>query len=350
MEVSLGFLVVLLLILFPGVIIRRLYFYGEFSKQFNSGLGFIQLLLISSIPGLINLIFIFYLYDSFFSDIDLGKVIDSFKEVGNSNFKFQDTNGTPIKDKFSNNIFPFLGFLYLSSVLIGAVGGRLIRITRLDTKFKLLKFKNYWFYLFNNEHTKFKKYRHLKETNKKHLFTIADILIDTSSRTNLYSGVVVDYELVDGDCTSLSKVMLQDAKRYSVKENKTVPVKIPGNLLVVDCSSMKNINLTFVSEKREGFLKSKWPAIVDLIFAITILVLIPFFIFQTDYIKWDIYLNYFELHWFKKLIAFFITVQVLTLINPFTKNKDKDFEYVSLRTILAKFLWIIVLGFIFWWI
>lgn len=348
MDISWGFLAVLILILFPGVIIRRLYFYGEFSKQFSAGISFIKLLSISSVPGLINLIVVFYLFDNLISEIDLGKVIDSFKDVGNSNFKFQDSKDIPIKESLNRNIFPFLGFLYVSSLLVGATLGRLVRITRLDTKFKLLKFKNYWFYLFNNEHTRFKKLRHLNEPNNKHLFTIADILIDTNSKTNLYSGVIVDYELLESDCQVLSKVILQNAERYSIKDGQRLPVTIPGNLLVVDCSSMKNINLTFVSEKREGFLKSKWPSFVDLFFAVIIITLIPFFIFQTDFIQWDFYLAYFRLNWYEKIFAYLLMVQIFSLINPFVKNKDKEFKYVGIWDLLAKLLWVIILFGLIW--
>ncbi len=53
MEISLGFFVILLLVLFPGLIFRRLYFYGEFSKEFNDGQNIGSLLAKSVVPGLI---------------------------------------------------------------------------------------------------------------------------------------------------------------------------------------------------------------------------------------------------------------------------------------------------------
>ena len=90
--------------------------------------------------------------------------------------------------------------------------------------------------------------RHLKEKNKKILFTKADILIDSNSKPYLYSGIVVDYELMYSDSSVLSKVMLDKAERYSLKNGKNVPTPIPGSLLVVDCTTMKNINLTYIYE------------------------------------------------------------------------------------------------------
>ena len=53
----------------------------------------------------------------------------------------------------------------------------------------------------------------------------------------------------------------------SISIEKRVSVKIPGNLLIVDCSEMKNINLTFVNERTDEFLKSKVPAVVYNIFS-----------------------------------------------------------------------------------
>ncbi len=240
MDFSLGFLVVLILIIFPGLIYRRLYFYGEFSKEFKSRYNLVSLIAISIIPGLINLICVFFFYDTFFNKIDIGEIIDKFKDLNNETFRFKESEDTPIKELLNTRIIPFIGFLYLTSLLIGAVLGRLVRISKIDTKFKLLRFKNYWFYLFNDQHTSFKKMKHLKKREKKYISTKADILIDSNNKTHLYSGIIVDYELHENECDILSKVMLQNAERYSIKNGKKNPVKIPGNLLVVDCSSMIN--------------------------------------------------------------------------------------------------------------
>jgi hypothetical protein len=242
--------------------------------------------------------------------------------------------------------------LYTSSILLGLLSGRLIRITKIDTKFKLFRFNNYWFYLFNGEHTRFKKMRHLKESNRKHLFTKADILIDNNTNTDLYSGIVVDYELQDNDCRSLSKVMLQNATRYALKENRNVPVKIPGTLFVVDCSSMKNINLTMIYEKTGNYWKTKIPNFVNTTVSIAIVLIIPFFLFQSERIDWSWYLYYFNLSWYNKIFAYFLTVQVLGMVNPYLKNeKDKnkeEYRRVTGLEIIAKVIWIVVLIFLIW--
>lgn len=350
MEVSWGFLTVLILVLFPGLIFRRLYFYGEFSKQFGAGLSLIKLISVSSIPGLIILACIYFFYDKYVTSVDIDTIIYTLKNVSNPDYNPTNTNlpvAKSLKDTLKENVLPFIGFLYLSSILIGLLSGRFVRITRIDTKFKLLRFKNKWFYLFNGEHTRFKKMRHLKEENRKHLFTEADILIDSNNKTLLYSGVIVDYELVDGDCQTLNNIMLQHAERYSLINDKKVAVKIPGNLLVVDCSKMKNINLTFVYEKTTKFLESRVPALVDNLFSLIIVLIIPFFIFQTDKISWCLYLDYFNAPWYKKIVVYLLVSQIITFLNPFVKNKEKEaYEYISFKMGVAKVVWLIVLYFI----
>ena len=342
MEISWGFFIILVLILFPGLLIRRLYYYGEFSKQFASGYSLIKLISVASIPGFLNLVFTYCIYDSYVVDIDIGKVIDTMKDISNPKLRLQDTPGITLKEALQGYASPFLGFVYLSSILIGTFSGRVIRNSRIDTRFKILRFRNYWFYLLTGEHTQFKKMRHLRNVNSKHLFTKADILIDISTGTHLYSGIVVDYELNENDCQVLSKVMLHKAERYAVGENgRRVPTIIPGNILVVDCSSMKNINLTFVNQRKD---KSKRRAIVDILFSITFVFLIPFFIFQIDIIEWELYKDYFNKSWYNKLFFFLLVVQILSLFNPYTRNKKtEEYELIKWTTVFAKVFWVLLL-------
>lgn len=342
MEISLGFVVVLTLILFPGLIYRRLYFYGEFSKQFNSGNNLLGVIALASIPGIIILASTYWFYDSYITKIELGDIIDKFKDINSSDFRFGNSKVTDLEVLIRKNAAPFLGFLYLISIIFGFLSGRFIRISRIDTRFKLLRFKNYWFYLFNGHHTGFKKMKHLKEKNKKHLFTKADILIDSNSKTYLYSGIVVDYELDNNDSTTLSKVMLQNAERYSLRNDQRVAVEIPGKLLVVDCSTMKNINLTYIYEESKDVLKSKIPNNIEVLLGLIIILLIPFFIFQTDLIKWSIYIKYFSLPWYLKIVAFFLTAQILGAINPFVKKGD-EYQYVDKTSILVKIVIIFIM-------
>lgn len=343
MEVSLGFFVVLSIIFFPGLIFRRLYFYGEFSKEFNAGHNIISLLALSTIPGLIIFLISFFSYHYLYQEINITDIIDILKEINNPSKKLAEADFPPLNEMVESVVLPFMGYLYLTSLLLGTLSGRLVRFTRLDTKIKLLKFKNYWFYLLNGQHTDLKKLKHLRQQNKKHLFTKADILVDFNNCTKLYSGIVVDYELADERCDTLSKIMLQNVSRYSSK--KSEEVNIPGELFVVECSSMKNINLTYVYEDTEDILKSNLPIHIEQAFGVITLLLIPVFIFQSEGIKWDVYQSYFDLRWYEKIISFLITTQVLSLFNPFL-NKNDTYSWVTWKVMVSKVLVSILLSFL----
>lgn len=347
MEVSLGFFVVLLLLLFPGLIYRRLYFYGEFSKEFNDGQNIVSLLAKSAVPGLVISILSITLYSYFFLKIDIAEVIDKFKDINNPDIKLTHPHDSSFNELIISKVSPFVGFEYLISLILGALSGRLIRITRLDTKFKILRYKNYWFYIFNGQYGGFKKLKHLGQENKKHLFTKADILIDSSSSTLLYSGIVVDYELNENNCCELSKIFLQNAERYSLINNERVRVEIPGTLLVVDCTTMKNINLTYIYQERKSLLESKLPSAIEITFGLLIILLIPFFIFRAESINFDFYNSYFNQLWYKKVICYFAIIQILSLLNPFVKTGE-EYKYISLKAFVAKFLWITLLFVLLW--
>ncbi len=347
MQITLGFFLILILIVLPGLIFRRLYFYGEFSKQFHSDYSFIKVLSLSAVPGLVIFIVIYLFYDNFISEIDIGSVIDKLKEINDPSFSFRKSNEIPLRQLINFKASPFIGFLYLTSFLIGALAGRFVRITKLDTKFKLLRFKNYWFYFFNGLHTDFKKMRHLRQKNKKHIFTKADILIDFNNKPELYSGIIEDYELDSNSSNVLSKIVLREAYRYKVKKKKKVPVPIPGSLFVVDCSALKNINLTYVYEDAKSVLDSKIPVYIENAFGLLLVILIPFFIFKSDSIHYSFYDEYFHLSWYKKIIVYLTVAQIISIINPFIKKGD-EYQYISFKTFIVKIVILGVLVFLLW--
>lgn len=341
MELSISFIFILIFIIFPGLIFRRLYFYGEFSKQFNSNHSLISLLAISSLPGVIISLISFILYTHNFKHIDLALIVDYLKDINNPTFKIHNNTTIELNKTLTNEVSPYIIFQYLIASISGILCGRLIRISRLDTKFKILQFKNIWFYIFNGQYSNFKKNKHLKQKNKKHLFTKADVLIDTNSKTYLYSGIVIDYEISDSNCSALTKVILKNAERYTIRNNEKVKVEIPGTLLVVDCSTMKNINLTYIYEDSESILKTKVPYIIEVSLGLFIIFLIPFYIFKSDMIEIDLYKQYFELKWYQKIFAYLFSIQIITLLNPFEKIKD-EYSFVSWKSIIAKIVLLII--------
>lgn len=356
MEISLGFLVVLIFVLFPGLLFRRFYYLGPFSREFSTGKGVGGVIAISIIPGLVIAFLSMILYGFFFTELNLDLVIDGFKEINDPQFKRSSSDGTtPFNDLIFTKIFPFLTFEYVSSFLLGLMGGRLVRITRLDTRSALLRFKDCWFYLFSGELYGKQRTEASSTPKGKHLFTKVEILSEFNDQTYLYSGFVVDYELSEHDIGNLSKVILRNAKRYCITDKGMTQSEIDGDLLVVDCSTMKNINLTYYFDKpkvKEGnliqrFLASRIPDMIDLACAIIALGSIPFFIFRIPSIQWEFYHAYFADPWYTKIVFYFLFFLVWVLLSPFEKVNGKN-QFVSGNSLRNIFISLLIL-FIIWY-
>lgn len=342
MAVSLGFLCIVILIIIPGVIYRKLYFYGDFSKEFNAGHNIISLSAISSFPGLVLLFLTYISFDSFFIQINLNKVFDLYKNFNNLENSDGFIKEVSLKYLFDKKVIPFIGYQYFLSIILGAITGRIIRVFRLDTTFKLLRFKNQWFYLFHGKHSNFKKLKHLKEHSKKHIFTKADILVDSSDGIKLYSGIVVDYEVNASDSYTLSKVMLTNAVRYN-SDNilSKKEITIPGSIFIVNCHRLVNVNLTYIYEEADSLVKSKIPSYIDSVLAIIFISILPLFIFNLDSIDINVYKWLHQLPWYKNLLVYLLVIEVLSLLNPYRKTKD-GYRKLTVTVFIARVVLIVM--------
>lgn len=345
MEISLGFVLVVLFIVLPGLVYRRFYFYGHFSKEFSSGFSLITLLAYAVIPGLILFVLSLWIYTGLIEPINFDLIADRFKDFFSYDFRSDKEKFQPfrfIKDEASK----FTLFLYFLSWLGGILGGRLVRIFRLDTSFKLLRFKNYWFYFFLGQHTRLKNFRHLREENKKFLFTKADVLVDTNSGSVLYSGILIDYFLHESDCTTLSKVVLQNAERYSnISNGSRVPKSIPGAFLVVDCKNLININVTYVYENMGDEVQQVRRSKIELALSLFILLLSTTFLFKIDLINVGMYKDYFELNLFQKILIYLTIIQCINIFYPF-QRRDGKLVHISGKMLVVKVLWLVLLLFL----
>jgi hypothetical protein len=320
MHLSLSFLLILVFIVLPGIFSRRFYFFGDFSKEFNSKRNLLSLVASSSIPGLCIFLLVYFVYDGLFYDVDLDVLVKIYKSISSNKIE-GDKSAISFKDLTnSNRLYYFIIILYISSIAFGVICGRFVRILRIDTRFKLFRFNNYWFYYIRGQHVRFKKLKSLKQKNKKHLFTHADLLIETNSKNLLYSGFIVDYELDSLDCTKLSKVILKDSYRYN---EKGIKVKIPGEIFVVDCSHLRNVNFTYVYEEIKNLRKFK-PQFFENILGGVLIPLIILLFFKLSIVNCDFYIDYFERSWFVKFLTLITITQFISLFNPYSKVKIED--------------------------
>jgi hypothetical protein len=352
MEFTWGFLLVFIFIIFPGLILRRLYFYGDFSKQFGYHEPIVKNLINALIPGLLNFTLGFFLYLKLFSGVSIKQIVNTINTIN----KFLVGNGAFEESVFhyaAVNGFKMFCAINILALLVGSVSGPIIRLSGLDIRFKLFRYKNTWFYLFHGLHFKLKEKKYLQageeddssnESNRKYLFAIADILLDIKSgdRQTFYSGVVIDYELDANNPQELSKIILKNAKRYGINKSngKMEPRIIPGGLFVLDCKNLVNINLTYVY----GRVKKTWTNVVGRAWyntfqLISLLAFIPIVVFKLDALGLEWYNHLYETSWLKRIVFFLFSIQLIQLLNLFTETKDPGvYRLINGKELFAKVL------------
>jgi hypothetical protein len=331
MELTWGFLVLMIFFVLPGFIIRRLYFHQDFSKLYRYNENLLKTIFYSLIPGIINVLVVYILFDKLFQEIDLIKVIEAYKNLSNPTATNSNIQGEDLKNALFSGILPFLCALITSAIITGILAGRIVRIFGLDIRWQILRFKNPWFYLFHGQQAKFRnfKFLHPKTSdpatrNSKFLFTNVDALVETSDGNKLYSGILIDYELQAENNQELSKLILRNAERYAKDTNgKTNSKYIPGSLFIVDCSKLINLNLFYVYGESRDFIKTRTPRYIYLTFAIFTVLLIPFLFFKVPWINFNWYNRYFEMSIVGMIFFGSWFLQVFQLLNPFSALNEK---------------------------
>lgn len=279
MSITAGLLLVFLNIFLPGLIFLRSYFKGEFSKQFNTSIPIIRLGFYSLIPG----IAIFLLSVSVFLFINPEFKLSGGLEIYQNLLSVDEELSKESKSFIDKRLWVYILFLcctFLSAGVFGVFAHYLIRKFNLDKKYKILRFKNYWYYIFSGEITNFSKFSKaitsIKVENIENysdvLITYADILVDECGKSKLYTGYILDYELDQKNINALDKIYLLDTHKYNyvkqdILKSKFQPTfikkSVPGHIFVIDYKKVLNLNLTYVpsldwSLKRHNSQHSIW--------------------------------------------------------------------------------------------
>ncbi|MGO3706581.1 MAG: hypothetical protein ACTJGD_02705 [Mesonia hippocampi] len=393
MNLTLGFIAFFITIVIPGILFRRFFFYGEFSKQFNTKDPVLHSIFFSIVPGIIIQLISFIIYNlSLGFDSSFLEVFTIFRDIASDG-----SNGTEDATKnFINNhiiiFFLYSLFVFCFSSFLGWVSSRTIRIRKWDKKYKLFRFKNQWYYIFSGEVLNMKKFEEAHKVSFKNnkglvqdtLLTYADILVSASDdRKELYTGYVVDYDLKSDDITQLDKVYLIDTYRYkkkekildenglevkdneTSKESNTKPtksrnrIKVPGDIFVLNANNIVNLNLTYVpsikkkisNEKKKKEEKQRRYSRIQRIYllAISLIILAHFFykIIHLDKTFLADYLNDTGF-WGKLLVILFIN-QFLSFFSP-TQNKEKKLSYNFSDFWIRLFVLILWGGLSYWFV
>lgn len=234
-ELALNTIILIVLILFPGLIVRRFYFIGDFSKQFVKG-EWSERLVTSIFWGLFTQLisFLLFSYTLWAKENDSNEVIKTI---------FQGQ----IPDKLisdSNSIIFLLAYIIFSLVLsafFGFFAHKIVRIFGFDIRNKAFRYSNNWHYYFKGEILKtedFSKYKNLKV-----LFTWIDVVIDTKDGKNkMIQGVLSQYT-INNKSGDLEYLYIDEAERWSNSSSKFKPVD--SHIFVVPFKNVIDFNIRY---------------------------------------------------------------------------------------------------------
>ena len=366
MEFNIAFNTIFYISIFiiPGILIRRFYFQGEFSKEFSQGnlLERLMWTIFSSIFALLTSAAFFLVIRSVYKE-DLLPAISysTIKEV----FDLLATNELPEGNRFKVIYSDFLILIcgiYVLSIGIGILFHRFVLFFGGDRA--LFKFRNYWYYFFRGRVKGL-----VQKKGRTYWYTEADILVEQDGKAKKYSGKVSNY-FVDSLNNQLESIFLEDTKRYEFidlgSQNKAdTPteekasakieldirseyelIDIPGDVFCIPYHRVLNINFTYVSkEKGISFWRKLLGILANLLYIIGVIGIFSFF-----WIENLPYLS-FESLWFKIWFVMnsFIILSILrSLSEQLLKIQDLAKKIasslvhgVSATFFCLQFLWII---------
>lgn len=326
MNISLEFIIIVINIIVPGLLFRRFYFYGHFSKEFGAGYSLIRLIAVSSFAGLV----IFSISSVCYLPLYKGNFFDLLKQVFEFYYNLKDNQDLDLNEYHPLKVLTITIFC---SIFFGTTIGRTIRFLNIDKGVKILRFKNYWFYVFHG----FLKMKPPK--GKRLLFTQADMLINSSDGSKLYSGILKDYEVNNSCIQKLNTVTLTDTKRYTSNQSNKL-IRIPGDLFVIDCSSLININITYIYTRKEKEIL-KILGKIQTFLTVGIFLSIPLFIFKIGWINYVLYNWYFSLRWYNMILVFLCVNAILNLLCPVKQISD-NYRWLDFKEIIGRIVFILL--------
>jgi hypothetical protein len=273
LNLALSAIFIITIVVFPGIVFKRFYFQGQFSKQFGGGL-FADRIITSIFWGLfIQSLAITFFYYTTASDFDAYKsvIVNTYATISN--------NELPnVSKEFLIYWLVYIFIVITISISLGFILHTLIRIFGLDVKFPVLRYANHWHYYFKGEILSTKKFQKLKRG--KVLSTKADIIVSTqdkNGKNTLFTGFITDYSL-SNKTGELEFLYLTESKKY--KEEDKVFKEFESDCLVIPFSKVENLNLRYiykksVNRKRQIIKKLKNLSFFTIFFSIIIL---PWFI------------------------------------------------------------------------
>ena len=325
-------------ILFPGIIIKRSFFRGEFSKQFNQG-EFSDRIITTFFWGFICQILILYLFNIAVDTKINSNFITTFSQnllTENPNIEFVKK----IDDNDLKNISIYFLFLLIIPFLLGFIAHKIIRITSIDTINSSFRFSNYWFYYYSGEVLKRPEFKHLKSINNLGENGIEEVFCDIlisldGDKTALYSGKFSQYTICKST-NKLENIFLTNVERYSSSAKQFKRIK--SDIMLIPCERLINLNIRYIAKKQSKLfrVKNNLLLILFLILLVTS-ILYPWLLFISNS-----FLKNFVITILSLICSLFFVTLISALMFKEIKINNKGNFYSGLTSIILALLIIIL--------
>lgn len=321
----------------PGLVFKRLYFYGEFSKQFSIKEPLYNLIFFAVLPGIVLQLIGYLLYAVMYKGLPLAGCMQGIQTLFSSGVNDNGSFGILSYLDFSEVLIYQL-FICVFSFITGFLSARLIRYLSLDKRSKILRFRNQWYYILSGEILVFKKFKphyvHINpsdQKNKKQFLTHVDVVIEAPAGFEMYSGFVIDYDLKNSDPSELDKLYLKGASRYVTNSkdgairSRGEKIEIPGDVFILETDKLLNMNVSYKKSENTETTTPWIYNLIDALLGILFLILWLELIFNFDFIISKIIGNWgikvYELGWWAKTALVFGLSELMVSFQSVTQKR-----------------------------
>jgi len=229
---SIAYVIILIV---PGIIFKRFYFQGAFSKQFNSGL-FADRIITSLFWGIIVQILGLLSYSRIinikYADFKVRALLFYKNVLGNSlpNLSLSQLLNILLYSMYSVCLAAALGLFFY----------KIVRALQLDLKSPAFRFTNHWHYYFRGEILQTKEFN--GNAIGKVISTEVDVMTkDNNGKSNLFSGLLTQYTLNQNH--EIEALYLTGSSRFSQTSGNTKV--IPGDIFIIPYATVQNLNIRY---------------------------------------------------------------------------------------------------------
>lgn len=247
MEIAFHSLLIVVFIIFPGAVLRRFFYQGEFSKQYDSQ-SWYHTVFLSAVLGVFVHVLTSLLFYNAFIPIDKNYFLDILNLFFNKDF---DPNLLNIYGLKELKLVAYYSCLVIAVAIgLGVLGFWTIRAFGWDLS-PILRFNNHWHYYFSGEIIKTKDFENINK-NGKIIYTLADVLVKTGENSStLYTGILNQHTINKGT-GRLENIYLTNVSRFKSGfgvDYQPFTRDIPGDIFIVPHDRIINLNLKYIVQK-----------------------------------------------------------------------------------------------------